>query len=96
MTAAAKLVRGAGRLLLVLALTRAPAEAQSDGSDWPPTDYASMSGAELYDAACAACHGADGSGLSSDRVGFQVPVPDFTDCRPAPRLRNGPSSLTAK
>jgi len=48
-----------------------------------------MSGAELYDVACAACHGADGSGLSSDRVGFQVPVPDFTDCSFASREPDG-------
>ena len=87
MDAAAKLVGRAGRVLplLVLALASPPAAAQAGPDDWPPTDYGSMSGSELYGVACAACHGADGSGLSSDRVGFQVPLPDFSDCSFASR-----------
>ena len=36
-------------------------------------------GAEIYRAACAACHGADGRG-SQSTVGFDTPLPDFTDC----------------
>jgi hypothetical protein len=35
---------------------------------------------ELYQAACAACHGADGTGQPQSRVGFDTPLPDFTDC----------------
>jgi hypothetical protein len=38
------------------------------------------SGADIYDAACAACHGADGRGVPQSIVGFDVPLPDFTDC----------------
>ncbi|HNR98357.1 MAG TPA: c-type cytochrome [Planctomycetota bacterium] len=38
------------------------------------------SGAELYRAACAACHGTDGRGAPAGMVGFDVPLPDFTDC----------------
>jgi mono/diheme cytochrome c family protein len=38
------------------------------------------SGAELYGAACAACHAADGRGTSPALLGFDTPVPDFTDC----------------
>jgi hypothetical protein len=34
----------------------------------------------LYGAACAACHGADGRGAARSAVGFDVPLPDFTDC----------------
>jgi mono/diheme cytochrome c family protein len=34
----------------------------------------------VYTAACAACHGDDGRGRSSSQLGFDVPVPDFTDC----------------
>lgn len=41
--------------------------------------------AEIYRAACANCHGADGSGAPSSRLGFNVPVPDFTDCNFASR-----------
>lgn len=36
--------------------------------------------AELYLAACAACHGPDGTGMPRSTVGFDVPLPDFTDC----------------
>jgi hypothetical protein len=40
----------------------------------------SRSGAELYNAACAACHGRDGRGTAPTQLGFVTPVPDFTDC----------------
>jgi hypothetical protein len=38
------------------------------------------SGESVYRAACAACHGPDGRGAPQLTVGFDVPVPDFTDC----------------
>jgi mono/diheme cytochrome c family protein len=38
------------------------------------------SGESVYRAACAACHGADGRGAPQHTVGFDVPLPDFTDC----------------
>ena len=38
------------------------------------------SGPDLYLAACAACHGADGRGLPQAVVGFETPLPDFSDC----------------
>ena len=38
------------------------------------------SGAELYRAACIACHGPDGKGAPRAVVGFDAPLPDFTDC----------------
>jgi hypothetical protein len=41
---------------------------------------AGKTGAELYGAACAACHGADGRGAPQSAVGFDTPLPDFTDC----------------
>jgi mono/diheme cytochrome c family protein len=44
------------------------------------TASSSPSGAELYKAACAACHGIDGRGTSPTMLGFDTPVPDFTDC----------------
>jgi len=43
------------------------------------------SGEALYRAACAACHGADGTGTTQALVGFDVPLPDFTDCSFASR-----------
>lgn len=52
-------------------------------------DYTMMGGAEsgreLYEKACAACHGVDGSGAPLSRVGFDTPLPDFTDCSFATR-----------
>ena len=37
-------------------------------------------GRRLYDTACAACHGSDGRGVPQSQLGFDTPVPDFTDC----------------
>jgi mono/diheme cytochrome c family protein len=42
-------------------------------------------GAAVYRAACAACHGADGRGAPQSLVGFDTPLPDFTDCSFASR-----------
>ena len=39
-----------------------------------------MTGEELYQTACAACHGSDGKGQPRLVVGFDTPLPDFTDC----------------
>jgi hypothetical protein len=46
---------------------------------------ADRTGDQLYRAACAACHGADGTGAPASTVGFDVPLPDFTDCSFATR-----------
>lgn len=43
------------------------------------------SGQELYEAGCALCHGPDGRGASRDKVAFDLPLPDFSDCRFASR-----------
>jgi mono/diheme cytochrome c family protein len=59
--------------LLVLGAIAAPLHAQ-------PTDRAGMTGEQLYQAACAACHGRDGKGQPESVVGFDTPLPDFTDC----------------
>jgi mono/diheme cytochrome c family protein len=37
-------------------------------------------GQQLYRAACSACHGLDGRGQPRAIVGFDTPLPDFTDC----------------
>lgn len=41
--------------------------------------------ASLYGRACAACHGNDGRGRLPDEVGFDMPLPDFSDCAFASR-----------
>jgi mono/diheme cytochrome c family protein len=44
-------------------------------------DRPARTGQELYRAACATCHGPDGRGAPRTVVGFEIPLPDFTDCR---------------
>jgi mono/diheme cytochrome c family protein len=54
------------------------AAAQNDSSEV-------RSGQEIFLSSCVACHGADGKGQSQSRVGFDVPLPDFSDCNFATR-----------
>ena len=44
-------------------------------------DHSHMTGEQLFRVACVACHGADGKGQPAAVVGFNTPLPDFTDCR---------------
>jgi len=44
------------------------------------SQYENMTGKEIFLASCANCHGPDGKGQPQSRVGFDVPLPDFTDC----------------
>lgn len=41
--------------------------------------------AAIYRDACASCHGPDGTGMPRSHVGFDVPLPDFSDCSFATR-----------
>jgi len=54
-----------------------------------PDDLSQLTGEGLYVASCAACHGADGSGLDRSLLGFEEEVPDFTDCDFAAREPDG-------
>lgn len=57
---------------------------QVDGAN--PVDEARPSdGAKLYEQACAACHGSDGRGRTVEELGFELELPDFTDCEFASR-----------
>jgi mono/diheme cytochrome c family protein len=47
---------------------------------WAQPTEGRPDGAALYASACAACHAADGRGMPQERVGFDTPIPDFTDC----------------
>ena len=44
-----------------------------------------IDGARLYEQACAACHGSDGRGRTVEELGFELELPDFTDCEFASR-----------
>ena len=46
----------------------------------PSTITGERSGEQIYKTACAACHGPDGRGAPARQVGFDTPLPDFTDC----------------
>ena len=59
---------------LVVGLLAAPAAAP--GQSLPE----SLDARELYGTACAACHGPDGRGIEPSVLGFDTPLPDFTDC----------------
>jgi len=51
----------------------------------PGTVAVDTAGRRAYEDACANCHGIDGAGVSSVRLGLEVPLPDFTDCNFASR-----------
>ncbi|MFW6140616.1 MAG: c-type cytochrome [Acidobacteriota bacterium] len=42
--------------------------------------FENRTGKEIFLLACANCHGPDGKGQPQSRVGFDIPLPDFTDC----------------
>jgi hypothetical protein len=47
--------------------------------------YESMTGEQLYQATCANCHGVDGAGVPQNKLGFDTPPADFSDCNFASR-----------
>ena len=49
--------------------------------DAQPSSRSGFSGQQLYEAACAACHGSDGRGQPIAVRGFELDLPDFTDCK---------------
>ena len=63
--------------LSIVSLGIAPAvQAQTAGTAPEPA----RTGRDLYAHACAACHGPDGKGSPQSTVGFDTPLPDFTNC----------------
>ena len=59
--------------IVALLILNTPLAAQS-------VDRSALSGQQLYQAGCAACHGSDGRGQLAAMRGFDVDLPDFTDC----------------
>ena len=73
--------------LLCLLLPRLASADQVDGTAPSPTDDVGQTAiagatddARLYEQACGACHGSDGRGRTVEEVGFELELPDFTDC----------------
>ena len=70
-------------LVWLAVLSSAGPRAQAAGAtaaDQKPLSAPPQTGAQLFQSACAACHGLDGKGAPQSVVGFDVPLPDFTDC----------------
>jgi mono/diheme cytochrome c family protein len=65
-----------GLVVLTAAVVQARQQPAAPSSAMPP----GATGEEIYRAACVTCHGADGTGVSRDLVGFAQELPDFTDC----------------
>lgn len=77
----------AATLLYVTAIgaaTLGAAQAPAPRSAPGPAIAADATGEQIFNAACAACHSADGTGAPQSVVGFTIAngheLPDFTDC----------------
>lgn len=70
-----------GSALALLVCASAPVDGQqSSVRSREPLTPTPRSAADIYHAACATCHAPDGRGAAKGIVGFDVPLPDFTDC----------------
>lgn len=73
-------MRSIARLVFTFSFALLFALASSSPSDAQPAGNREPSGEETYREACAACHGPDGKGQPKSTVGFDIELPDFTDC----------------
>ena len=65
----------------IVALTAAMLHGQQPAPAAPsPIVPPNATGEDIYRAGCTTCHGADGTGVSRELVGFAQELPDFTDC----------------
>ncbi len=74
---------GAALCVTSILFVQAAPEASQQAAARPAA--AVKTGAALYKEACAACHGQDGAGQERSVVGFDLALPDFTDCSFATR-----------
>ncbi len=68
-------MNGRACVVLVAIVSVLSATAGAQAADAPP-----RTGVQIWSAACAACHGADGAGQPRSVVGFDVPLPDLRNC----------------
>ena len=74
--------------LAMMVLLTSSLSGRASGQALPPSNreiYRQQTGRTLYETACAACHGSDGSGAALASVAFEEPLPDFTSCTFATR-----------
>jgi mono/diheme cytochrome c family protein len=74
-----------GTILCIASVLLVQAAPQASQQGPPKPGAALKTGAALYKDACAACHGPDGKGQERSVVGFDLALPDFTDCSFATR-----------
>ena len=72
------LLSAALALVMGIALRAAPQQPAPSTATRPQAT--GLTGAQLFTIACSTCHGVDGRGNPKSRVGFDFPLPDFTDC----------------
>lgn len=77
--------RSARILIALVALTisgciSSGGDPNSSNAERLAVERGQQTGRQLFDNNCAACHGVDGKGRPVTQVGFDVPLPDFTDC----------------
>lgn len=87
MQAAARYSPWIGTILCVASIVSVQAVPQASARQQanPRSPAPARTGAGLYKDACSACHGDDGKGQEQSRLGFDLAVPDFTDCSFATR-----------
>ena len=73
-------MKGRQRSGLVLAITLICWRPAFAGQTTNAETRSRHTGEQLYEAACTACHGADGKGMPRSVVGLETRLPDFTDC----------------
>ena len=78
-------IAAAAYLAVFASVQAAPGTATADPQTQVPAAVSARTGAELYKASCAACNGLDGRGRERSVVGFDQPLPDFSDCSFASR-----------
>jgi mono/diheme cytochrome c family protein len=75
--------RACSALAVALAMVLSPrldADGRLHASGTAGPDHTQPPGKAFYEAACMSCHGPDGRGMPQSIVGFDVEIPDFTDC----------------
>jgi mono/diheme cytochrome c family protein len=78
---------GAVVLVTALLLAQARPHAAPQTPSGPPAPP--KTGAQLFKDACSACHGLDGRGRERSVVGFDLQLPDFSNCSFASREQDG-------